>query len=220
MDSADKVMFAHKIMDRSQATDRPRTDPKLSEVRAVLQRLQTFSAEPDKVELQEETSRNDKSLVTRRAQAAIALAIAGAFAFLGLVWLMYSPASRTAAPATANASPKGPVIPPVEASVSPPALRPSRPKAATEVAQGLLAGGQVQAARKQLLGSASEGAADVAWMLARSYDPNFLAAIPAADAEADIEQATRWYRAWYAAAVTQGLVPNSVSVERIIGSMR
>ena len=78
----------------------------------------------------------------------------------------------------------------------------------------------MQAARKQLLGSVSEGAADVAWMLARSYDPNFLAAIPAADADPDIEQATRWYRAWYAAAVSQGLVPNSVSVERIIGSMR
>ena len=77
----------------------------------------------------------------------------------------------------------------------------------------------MQAARKQLLGSVSEGAADVAWMLARSYDPNFLAAIPAADAGPDIEQATRWYRAWYAAAVAQGLVPNSVSVERIIGSM-
>jgi hypothetical protein len=56
-------------------------------------------------------------------------------------------------------------------------------------------------------------------MLARSYDSNVLAAIPAADAAPDIEQATRWYRTWYAAAVSQGLVPNSVSVERIIGSM-
>ena len=77
----------------------------------------------------------------------------------------------------------------------------------------------MQAARKQLLASVSESTADVAWMLARSYDPNFLTAIPAADAAPDIEQATRWYREWYAAAVSQGLVPNSVSVERIIGSM-
>jgi hypothetical protein len=201
--------------------DRSPIDPKLSEIRSVLQRLQTFSAEPDSVELQRETSRTDKSVavVTGRVPAAIALTTAGAFALLGLVWLTYSPTSRTAAPPAATASPEGLAIPPAEASISPPALRPSPPRAATEDAQGLLAGGHVQAARKQLLGAVSEGTAEVAWMLARSYDPNFLAAIPAADAAPDIEQATRWYRAWYAAAVSQGLVPNSVSVERIIGSM-
>jgi hypothetical protein len=57
-------------------------------------------------------------------------------------------------------------------------------------------------------------------MLARSFDPNFLVTLPSADGAADVEQATRWYRIWHAAAVKQGLVPNSVSVERIIGSMR
>ena len=209
-------------MDRSQVMDRSQIDPKLSEVRAVLQRLQTFSAAPDSVEVQRETSRTGQFVVTGRVPAAIALTMAGVFVLLGVVWLTYSLAGRTPSPAAAtpNASLSGSAIPPVEASVSPPALRPSRPKAATEVAQDLLARGQVQAARKQLLGSVSDGTADVAWMLARSYDPNFLAAIPAADAGPDIEQATRWYRAWYAAAVTQGLVPNSVSVERIIGSMR
>jgi hypothetical protein len=210
---------AQKIMD--QVMDRPQVDPKLSEVRAVLQRLQTFSAQPDTVEPQSETSWTHGSFATGRAPAAVALATAGAAALLGFVWLTYSLAGRTPSPAAATptTSLNGPAIPPVEASVSPPALRPARPKAATEVAQDLLAGGHVQAARKQLLGAVSDGAADVAWMLARSYDPNFLAAIPAADASPDIEQATRWYRAWYAAAVSQGLVPNSVSVERIIRTM-
>jgi hypothetical protein len=99
-----------------------------------------------------------------------------------------------------------------------PAARPSR--AGVDAAQDLLAKGQVQAARKQLLGLASADAADVAWMLARSYDPNFLVTLPSADGAGDVEQATRWYRIWHAAAVKQGLVPNSVSVERIIGSMR
>lgn len=206
-------------MDRSQVMDRSQIDPKLSEVRAVLQRLQTFSAQPDSVEPQRVTSRIYPSFAIGRPPATIALIVAGGFALLGLVWVTYSLAGRAPAPATANSSPKAPAIPPLEASVSPPALRPSAPKAATEIAQGLLAEGHVQAARKQLLASVSEGAADVAWMLARSYDPNFLTAIPAADAGPDIEQATRWYRAWYAAAVTQGLVPNSVSVERIISSM-
>jgi hypothetical protein len=111
-------------MDRSQVMDRSQIDPKLSEVRAVLQRLQMFSAQPDNVELQREPSGTYGSFATGRAPAAIALTIAGASALLGLVWLTYSPAGHTAAPAaaTANASPKVPAIPPVEASVSPPAL--------------------------------------------------------------------------------------------------
>jgi len=80
--------------------------------------------------------------------------------------------------------------------------------------------GRVQAARQQLLRVVAEGSADVAWALARSYDPNFLSTIRSADAGPDIGEATRWYRAWYAISVKQGLVADSVSLERIINSMR
>lgn len=83
-----------------------------------------------------------------------------------------------------------------------------------------MAAGRVLTGRKQLLALASEGSVDVAWALARSYDPNFLSTITAADASPDIEEATRWYRTWYAAAVKQGLVADSVPLERIIRSMR
>ena len=76
-----------------------------------------------------------------------------------------------------------------------------------------------QAARSELLRVASEGSADVAWALARSYDPNFLRTV-SADAAPDIAEATRWYRTWYAIAVKQGLVADSVPLERIIRSMR
>src|SRR5262245_50213650 len=125
-------------MDRSQVMERSQTDPRLNEVRAVLQRLQTFSAQPEKVEPQGETSWSYGSLVAGRAPAAIALTIArtfapgrppatialttvGAAAFLGLAWLTYSLAGRTPSPAAAtpNASLNSPAIPPVEASVSP-----------------------------------------------------------------------------------------------------
>ena len=41
-----------------------------------------------------------------------------------------------------------------------------------------------------------------------------------ADAEPDVAEATRWYRTWHTAAIKQGLVTDSVSLERIIGSMR
>jgi hypothetical protein len=95
-----------------------------------------------------------------------------------------------------------------------------RSPAALQAASALMTSGQVLAARTELLRVAQEGSADVAWALARSYDPNFLDAIAATDASPDVLQATRWYRTWYDIAVKQGLVADSVSVERIIRSMR
>jgi hypothetical protein len=213
------------VMDRSQ------TDPKLGEVRAVLQRLQTFSAEPNNSPLPTVPSEAgsheggpSQPTARRRAPAAIGLSIAAtAVLVLGLVWLTVSSADRAYVPgaATPGATSGNNAISERDASASQPALRQSSvSRAEIDVAQDLLSKGQVQAARKQLLGLASGGAVDIAWMLARSYDPNFLATLPRADAAPDIEQATQWYRAWHAAAVTQGMVPSSVSVERIIGSMR
>jgi outer membrane biosynthesis protein TonB len=97
---------------------------------------------------------------------------------------------------------------------------PPAPQATLQVALGLMASGHIQAARGELLRLAPEDSADVAWALARSYDPNFLGTLSTADATADIAEATRWYRAWYAIAVKQGLVADSVPLERIIRSMR
>jgi hypothetical protein len=77
----------------------------------------------------------------------------------------------------------------------------------------------VQAARAELLRVAQEGSADVAWAIARSYDPNFLGMLSDADAGPDVAEATRWYRAWYDIAVKQGLVADSVSLDRIVRSM-
>jgi hypothetical protein len=235
--------------------ERSLSDPKLGEVRAVLERLQTFAADPDGTQPPAQASNGagvnghstkahqpatyervyeppvrqpaeydfaDESAGKRRAPA-IGLGIAGIVVILlGVVWLIVSPGDRgeLSAAATPDVTPAGRAIPERDtpAKQPEPAVRPSR--AGIDVAQDLLSKGQVQAARKQLLGLASADAADVAWMLARSYDPNFLVTLPSADGSPDVEQATRWYRIWHAAAVKQGLVPNSVSVDRIIGSMR
>jgi len=236
--------------------ERSLSDPKLGEVRAVLERLQTFAADPDGTQPPAEASNGsgfnghatkahqlstyervyespagepaeydfgDESAGKRRAPAAIGLVIAGMVVILlGVVWLIVSPGDRgeLSAAATPDVIPTGRAIPERETPVKQPApaVRPSR--AGIDAAQDLLSKGQVQAARKQLLGLASADATDVAWMLARSYDPNFLVTLPSSDGSPDVEQATRWYRIWHAAAVKQGLVPNSVSVDRIIGSMR
>jgi hypothetical protein len=91
---------------------------------------------------------------------------------------------------------------------------------AVVAAQELMSSGRVQAARQRLLAMAPEGSPEVAWALARSYDPNHLKGIEGADAGPDVAEATRWYRTWYAAAVKQGMVADSVSLERIIAPMR
>jgi hypothetical protein len=246
--------------------ERSLSDPKLGEVRAVLERLQTFAADPDGTQPPAEASNGvgfnghatsahqpgahtpvsepparepaqydfgDESAGKRRAPAAIGLGIAGLMVILlGVVWLIVSPGDRgeLSAAATPDVTTAGraiserdtpaklPDIKQLDAKQPESPVRPSR--VGIDAAQDLLSKGQVQAARRQLLGLASADATDVAWMLARSYDPNFLVTLPSSDGSPDVEQATRWYRIWHAAAVKQGLVPNSVSVDRIIGSMR
>jgi hypothetical protein len=208
-------------------------DPKLSEVKAVLQRLQGFETEPDAAAqdapaVQEGPGRKPRS---GPAVAMAAVLLATAVGFLGGVYLFVramgpspnppvlaeGPTARTAA-----VPPRPPVLDAQEpAPPSPQRLDPSSPdiKAALEGARGLMAKGKVRAAREQLILLASKGSPDAAWDLARSYDPNVLAGV-AADASPDVKEATRWYRTWYAAAVRDGLVADSVSLERIIGSMR
>jgi hypothetical protein len=241
--------------------ERSLSDPKLGEVRAVLERLQTFAADPDGTQPSAQASNGagvnghatsahpsgtqepvyelparepaeydfgNESAGKRGAPAAIGLGIAGMVVILlGLVWLIVSPGDRgeLSAAATPDVTPAVRAILERDTPVKQPDVRPPEPpvrhsRAGIDTAQDLLSRGQVQAARKQLLALASADATDVAWMLARSYDPNFLVTLPSADGSPDVEQATRWYRIWHAAAVKQGLVPNSVSVDRIIGSMR
>lgn len=204
-------------------------DPKLSEVKAVLQRLQGFETEPDEPN---PTKRAGAEPRSGRGAAVItgALVLATALGLFGAAYMVSRPTPRAPdAPVVA----KAPTARTPTVSESPPDVRepgaasssqrmdpaPPNLKTVLEAARTLMAKGKVRAAREQLLALASKGSPDAAWDLARSYDPNVLAALPA-DASPDVKEATRWYRAWYAAAVRDGLVADSVSLERIIGSMR
>jgi hypothetical protein len=135
-----------------------------------------------------------------------------------------SPAERPGAQTTVSPPVKVPDASDVVAgSALSPAERPGAPTTihpAVEAAQALMSTGRVQAARQQLLAMASDGSPTVAWALARSYDPNHLKGIEGADAGPDVAEATRWYRTWHAGAVKQGMIADSVSLEKIIGSMR
>jgi hypothetical protein len=123
------------------------------------------------------------------------------------------------AAATGGATSRPVDVDPPATPLTRPASETQRSGVALQAASALMASGQVRAARTELLRVAQEGSADVAWAMARSYDPNVLGAIAATDASPDVVEATRWYRTWYDIAVKQGLVADSVSVERIIRSM-
>jgi hypothetical protein len=206
-------------------------DPRLSEVKAALERLQRISADPQTEALEidppgQGSKRGRATLPVAGALIAAVILAAGLFVLTDPGRLLGSMAGRPRQPpAQALGQPAQPTkpaaTPSVDLSLQPPAAnRATPPRPALEAAIGLLGAGRVQAARRQLLAIASDEAADVAWALARSYDPNFLGTLPNADAEPNVGEAARWYRAWHIAAVKQGLVTHGVSLERIIGSMR
>lgn len=248
-----------------------REDRKLSEVKAVLRRLQGLPAEP-------ETAGSSSAAASARISRRIAGAVGIAAAAVVLVVAYAFPRPKDAPTSAAvkdppAAGPGGPstvqttaltgrapsddplTVVPKGRSLSSTPLKASAPadkagpgatetegarpgslprgtdgakapvvRPALQAALALMNSGRVQLARQRLLAMAADGppdvAPDVAWALARSYDPNSLKAIPGADAAPDIDEAARWYRTWYAAAVKQGMVADSVSLERIIGSMQ
>lgn len=106
---------------------------------------------------------------------------------------------------------------------SPPKPIPDTRAALTKVlnsAANAMTAGNVTAARDMLLGWDGKPSAEVAWALARSYDPNFLRTIQGGSELADPSKAERWYRVWHRLAVEQGLIAESVSVEPLIRALR
>jgi hypothetical protein len=103
------------------------------------------------------------------------------------------------------------------ASISAP---PPPPHPDIDKAHELMDSGRIAAARTILqrpdLAASQEGA----WLLARSYDPNYLASIRSSDASADRRQAEEWYRRWRDIAARNGLVMDDMRLKRIIDSMR
>jgi len=202
-------------MGRSRAEDR-----KLGEVKAVLQHLQRMAADPASVAQQsaENAMAHAAHPFMRRKAALALLGAAGLTSSILIVGYAFIAVDRTRSPPSSYAAPE-PASTAAPAAVVPPAHS-LPPVPALQVATGLMAAGRILAAREELLRLAPEDTADVAWALARTYDPNFLATIPGADAAPNVAEATRWYRTWYAVAVKEGLVGDSVSLDRIIGSMR
>ncbi len=88
----------------------------------------------------------------------------------------------------------------------------------TAEAEDLLAAGKVSEVRRRLTGAPVKSP-EVALILARSYDPNYLRLIPNADAAADKHEAERWYRTWRDIAAEKGFVLEPDRFDRIIRAM-
>jgi hypothetical protein len=243
------VLRASTDMDQSR-----REDPKLSEVKAVLHRLQGLSAESESDDPQAAgpTSRLRVWVgVAGLGVVAAVMILAAAVVFSKLRQTASSgstPDAEAAAPRDVQAA--KPETTSVVKAAAPKDVQAARPettsvakapaiakmsidgakkssgvnepptKAALDAASALMNGGRIRAAREALRSIATESAPDALWLLARSYDPKALADISGADAPPDVAEAERWYRAWYAAAVKQGLVADSVQLDRIIGAMQ
>ena len=196
-------------------------DRRLDEVKAILRRLQHIANEPDSVDLAN-ASGTGAHLVSGATRLTIAATVTTVLAALGLLATYGFVGFRQSTDPPQNRIPQDSSVPDDMVTPQSNAVLPPPPQAQQVLQNALqqMANGRVQAARRQLLRIASEGSADAAWSLARSYDPNYLATIPSPDAAADVEEATRWYQTWHTLAVNEGLVADSISLERIIRSMR
>ncbi len=108
--------------------------------------------------------------------------------------------------------------PPVQ--TPPPAADATPADPAIADARQMMEGGHVASARKMLLRPDLAASQEGAWLLARSYDPNYIATLQSPDAPPDRQQAEQWYRRWRDIAAQNGMVMDDQRLNRIINSMR
>jgi hypothetical protein len=226
-----------------------RDDKALRDVKAVLHGLQRIGAHRPQAEAASDPpgdgAATDKRPVQGKRLAAFALAMLAAgtvIVLAGDLFVRYWPSSPPSMPANATrrdvtspvaateragartSAPRqsAPQAPPVNNRVGSSAVTTVPPNLTNAItnAHELMDGGHIVAAREVLqqpdLAASQEGA----WLLARSYDPNYLATIQSPDASADPRQAEEWYRRWREIAARDGMVMDDLHFKRIIDSMR
>lgn len=195
---------------------------RLAEVKAILHRLQDLAAEAGTgVPAAGGGNTGHANRIAKRRVLAAALGLVAGLATIGLgaytLTDLRGPAGQSAdlrptrtaeGSASSAVRDRQPIDKPEQSA-----------QAILEKATQDIAAGHVRAAREALIRIQHQGSADMAWALARSYDPNFLNEIAQRDAEPNVTEAARWYRIWYSRALTDGLVAETVSLERIIRSM-
>jgi hypothetical protein len=123
--------------------------------------------------------------------------------------------SKTGQPAKPPAAAESGAAPPANTTPADPRIT-----QAVDNARQLMEAGQIVAARKMLLQPALAASQDAAWLIARSFDPNYLAMIQSADAAADKAQAEEWYRRWRDIGARNGAGMDDARLKRLIDAMK
>jgi hypothetical protein len=213
-----------------------REDPNLAEVKAVLRKLQQLDS-PD--EAHPSPDKIFAPALQRKAPSAAELAqnltifdrkrIAFEPPVLSAAAKPYGPFLIYGAAALAFIVGAGAVYVWVAARPSSPAIvsngdaKPALSKLGESIliteARRLLSEGDVASARARLKSGGPEQRAELAFVLAQSFDPNYLRTLPSANAKADRSEAERWYRKWHELAANSGLAMDSERLKRIINAM-
>lgn len=124
--------------------------------------------------------------------------------------------ARAVSAAPANpASAWQPVTQPAVIEAAPPAP----PSPAIANAKKMMDAGKVVAARGLLQQQSLASSRDAAWLLARSYDPHYLATVKSPDASGDKEKAAEWYRRWRDIGAQNGVPMDDVRLNRLIETL-
>ncbi len=199
-------------------------DPELAEVRAILLKVQRLGAEPEEQPGPKEPAPaatpaapgshaaniavfDRKHTAIQKGKDAARPPRKGLAIYLGIT------AALIAASGILYVT--GAVSPPA----APPALTQQDREALLTEAHRLLSEGDVAGARTRLLQAGAEHQADTAFVLAQSYDPNYLQSLPNANTAPDAPEAARWYKKWYELAVQSGLEMDPGRLQRIINAM-
>ncbi len=86
----------------------------------------------------------------------------------------------------------------------------------------LISEGKILSARKLLLGEIRNNTniAEIPFLLAQTYDPNFLKDLPSFDADAELNEARKWYQTWYDIAQNSANPPSLQRLRDILNSLR
>lgn len=114
--------------------------------------------------------------------------------------------------------------------VEPPLQKPvTTPKPAKVVinpviaeARVLIENGKIISARKLLLSEIEKDPkqAEIPFILAQTYDPNYLKDLQSFDAEAELGAARQWYETWYKVARNSANPPSPEKLDKILNALR
>jgi hypothetical protein len=215
---------------------KPEDDERLSEVKAILQSFQQNGADHPLAATTNKPKYNASALdsltkrqtrgvsVQQKRLGAFALATiaTGAVAMLASeMFIKYWPADPAGQPTTAGATPPPPPVraPVQTAATAAAAVAPAPPSPAVTSAKKMMDSGKIKAARELLLQPFLASTQDGAWLIARSYDPNYLATVASPDAAGDKAKAAEWYGRWRDIGARNGVPMDNAQLRRLVESL-